>query len=57
MKTAMIIVFIIYIIKSIMENDKPVLTKTVYDMDNEQDRKELEAYDNWYYNRKSFLRA
>jgi hypothetical protein len=57
MKTAMMVLFIIYVIRWIMEDNKPVLTKAVYDMNNEQDRKEIEAYDNWYYNRKSFSRV
>ena len=58
MKTTIMVLFIIYILmKVIIGYNKPVLTKAVYDMNNEQDRKEIEAYDNWHYNRKSFSRV
>ena len=54
METTMMIMTIIGIVKWIMGDKKPVLTKAVYDMNNEADRKEVERYDNWYYNRKAF---
>lgn len=56
MTNAVLIMALIYIANIMKElKDRPVLTKTVYDMNNEEDRKEYERYEDWYYNRRKFL--